>query len=722
VVRPGSTSGAAGNAGVVRPGAMSSGAGVVRPGTDVVRPDTAPDGAAKAVAAVPDAPEVPLEPIHIVLPTIPVKPVKQGFLDRLVAGKTDAEKAEEAARKEEEARRKAEEAQRKADEKARLKDEEAQRRADEKAREEAREARREAREAHRAEVAAERKVRAEADEKERKQAEKERREREKAEEVQRREQERLRLREAEELEEGEDEEEPARAPVAPSRPGPPRGAPGPIAPPRPGPPGPVAPPRPGARPRPMPSPDRRTRGPQRYDEYEPVRARRPLWHWAVAGVALVALGGGSAAVAGAIAPPATVVYQAGIDTGDQAPILGGLDSGAPTPTTAGLEAALAPILNTPNLGTNPAVTVADSATGRLLWNRGGDALVKPASSAKILTAAAVLMIRGPNYRIPTLVVAGANPGDVVLVGGGDPTLAASEAAYFRGAARLDELAQQVRSALGGATPSRVLLDGSLFTGSSVGPSGSGNLGNAVANVTALMMNGARTDPNYRGSHPQFFSQPDVAAGRAFASALGVPEAQVVPGSAPAGARVLGEVLSPPISSMVEEMLAESDNTVAEMLARQVALAKGQPATFAGAAQAIRGVLADLGVPMPAGSALQDGSGLSHDNRVTTNHLVAVLLKAASPELPQLHPILSGLAVAGYSGTMDDAHQRGDAGRGQVRAKTGTLAGVNALVGFVIDADGRLLTFAAIGNGTPSEFVAEPALDRIAERLTRCGCG
>jgi D-alanyl-D-alanine carboxypeptidase/D-alanyl-D-alanine-endopeptidase (penicillin-binding protein 4) len=213
----------------------------------------------------------------------------------------------------------------------------------------------------------------------------------------------------------------------------------------------------------------------------------------------------------------------------------------------------------------------------------------------------------------------------------------------------------------------------------------------------------------------------MAAGRAFADVLGIPQSQVVSGAAPADARVLGEVFSPPIASIVERMLAESDNTVAEMMARQVALAEDVPASFDGAAQASRDVLAELGMPQSAGAALVDGSGLSYANRVTTNQITTVLLKAASPEHPELRTLISGLAVAGYSGTMDEAHGRQRAGRGLVRAKTGTLSTVNALVGFVVDADGRLLAFAAIANNAPNRFVAEPALDRIAERLTRCGC-
>ena len=56
----------------------------------------------------------------------------------------------------------------------------------------------------------------------------------------------------------------------------------------------------------------------------------------------------------------------------------------------------------------------------------------------------VLAARGPAYRIPTRAVAGANPGEVVIVGGGDPTLAVDKNGFYPGAARLDDLAAQVR--------------------------------------------------------------------------------------------------------------------------------------------------------------------------------------------------------------------------------------------------------------------------------------
>ncbi len=86
----------------------------------------------------------------------------------------------------------------------------------------------------------------------------------------------------------------------------------------------------------------------------------------------------------------------------------------------------------------------DVATGEALYDRGADRATVPASTTKLVTAATVLATRGPAYRIPTRVVAGANPGEVVLVGGGDPTLSIGAKGYFPGAARLDLLAAQVK--------------------------------------------------------------------------------------------------------------------------------------------------------------------------------------------------------------------------------------------------------------------------------------
>jgi D-alanyl-D-alanine carboxypeptidase/D-alanyl-D-alanine-endopeptidase (penicillin-binding protein 4) len=413
-----------------------------------------------------------------------------------------------------------------------------------------------------------------------------------------------------------------------------------------------------------------------------------------------------------------------------APVLAGLDTKAPAPTSAGLTAAIDGLLGQPSLA-HVTASVVDVSTGRELYNKNGANPATPASSQKLLTAAAVLYMRGPEYRIPTRVVAGSQPGEVVLVAGGDLTLSAGADGYYAGAGRLDLLASQVKSALGGTAPTKVIIDQSVFQGPPLPPEGvwfgADVTSGTVARITPLMINGARTSLKHvvHGT-PKRSAQPDQAAAAEFAKALGLPASAVTTGTATAGAKQLGEVFSPPLSRLVETMLLESDNVLAEGLARQVALAKNMPASFDGAAAATKQVLTELGLPA-SGITLVDGSGLSWNNRVTASLLAAVLVKASSPDQPKLRSILSGLPVAGYSGTLDDRFDTNGTGPavGIARAKTGTLSGVNAMAGTIVDNDGRLLAFAVVANQVPSgqgaSDAAENALDRVAAALAGCGC-
>ena len=127
-----------------------------------------------------------------------------------------------------------------------------------------------------------------------------------------------------------------------------------------------------------------------------------------------------------------------------------------------------------------------------------------------------------------------------------------------------------------------------------------------------------------------------------------------------------------------------------------------------------------------GARMADGSGLSTTDRVPARLLGALLTAAAAPaggQGGQLRPILTGLPVAGGEGTLDDrfaADSETAAGRGVVRAKTGTLTAVSSLAGVTTDADGRLLAFALMTNGVNPAAV-RPRLDAIATELARCGC-
>jgi serine-type D-Ala-D-Ala carboxypeptidase/endopeptidase (penicillin-binding protein 4) len=121
--------------------------------------------------------------------------------------------------------------------------------------------------------------------------------------------------------------------------------------------------------------------------------------------------------------------------------------------------------------------------------------------------------------------------------------------------------------------------------------------------------------------------------------------------------------------------------------------------------------------------LYDASGLSHLDRVSAHTLVQAVQLAASSSHPVLHVVLEGMPVAGLTGTLATRYRRGpaSAGAGVVRAKTGTLAGVNTIAGYLVDADGRLLVFAFMTDRAGSPSATEAALDRLVARLAICGC-
>ena len=386
------------------------------------------------------------------------------------------------------------------------------------------------------------------------------------------------------------------------------------------------------------------------------------------------------------------------------------------------------------------VSIVEVGSAEPLFRTHEDDLTVPASTTKLVTAAAVLASRGAAHRIPTRVVAGAAPGEVVIVGGGDPTLGAGAKSAYPKAARLDRLAAQVRKALGGQRPTRVVVDGSLFSGPLLGPRWDTDVVPVgyAAPVTAFMVDGGRRRPVLSGRGDLRDAKPDMAAGADFARLLGVspgavakgvaPEPAVPEPSAPAagwtpGAE-LGVVESPPMVRLVEWMLQASDNVIAEALARQVALAQGEEASFAGAAAAVDTVLGRLGLDATE-SELRDGSGLSRANQVTPSLLTDVLALAASGARPELTGLFAGLPVAGWSGTLEDRFavtQANGAGQGVVRAKTGTLNGVSSLSGVVATGSGHLLAFAIMADGvTANGEVAKRVLDRIVTRLVACGC-
>ncbi|MFJ3882902.1 D-alanyl-D-alanine carboxypeptidase/D-alanyl-D-alanine-endopeptidase [Streptomyces sp. NPDC090077] len=381
-----------------------------------------------------------------------------------------------------------------------------------------------------------------------------------------------------------------------------------------------------------------------------------------------------------------------------------------------LAGALAPLLADPALGTARGASVIDVATGRVLYESGAADPMKPASTVKIVTASAALAALGPEHRIRTTVAPGAGPGEIVLVGGGDPSLTAKKKSPAGSGGSLVALAADTAQALKAAGTDTVTLgyDDSLYTGPVLHPNDVGRAGN-IAPVTALTADEGRRDDSTAGTAART-DDPSGDTARAFAALLRDRGIKVngEPGKAkaPAGAQPLATTLSTPLAGLVERMLTNSDNDIAEALARQTALAAGKPASFEGGEQAVTEKLASLGVDLK-GTRFLDGSGLNHEDRVTTRLLTALLAKAADPARPELRPVLTGLPVAGFTGTLSGRNSGTSPAAGLLRAKTGTLTGANGLAGTVVDPSGRLLAFAFLAGNAPVKESAEKGLDKLA---------
>ncbi|MFF3938233.1 D-alanyl-D-alanine carboxypeptidase/D-alanyl-D-alanine endopeptidase [Streptomyces phaeofaciens] len=400
------------------------------------------------------------------------------------------------------------------------------------------------------------------------------------------------------------------------------------------------------------------------------------------------------------------------------PGLGGpADTVKSAPATTGLAAVLDPLLRDPALGTRHAAAVVDVTTGERLYGAGADQALTPASTTKIATAVAALTAMGPDHRLTTRAALEPDTKELVLVGGGDPTLTARKDA--QGWASLRTLATAAAKTLKqrGLTEVTLSYDTTLFTGSEIHPIG---VNPNLAAVTSLSADEGRTDDSTSGPAARV-SDPAADATRRFADFLkaeGIKTTSPGLSKATTRAETLATVSSPPLSDLVERMLTNSDNDIAEALARQTALATGGHADFAGGGRAVHAQLKKLGLPV-AGAAFKDGSGLDRGDRLTAHLLTALLVKAGDPDRPDLRPALTGLPVAGFTGTLSTRYADGAAG--VVRAKTGTLSGVNALAGTVVDHDGHLLAFALLASGTTDPTAAQTALDRTATALAGCGC-
>ncbi len=433
----------------------------------------------------------------------------------------------------------------------------------------------------------------------------------------------------------------------------------------------------------------------------------------------------------AVEPPPGLVLPG---PGPERPVL--TAASGPRADAAAVRARLAPVLADADLGRHAGVLVRDLVRDRQVVAMGDADPYVPASTLKLFTAAAVLAALGPEHRFTTSVLRASSGGrgtaTVVLVGGGDPFLASSPAAAddlgLPAGATLTQLAAETVRTLraDGVRRVRLRYDAGLFTGPAVAPSWENDYvpGDIVSPVSALWVEEGRVGP----TEVERSADPAAAAAAAFGAALEARGVAMRGGvgvrPAPASGDVLAEVASAPLDTLVEHVLEVSDNEGAEVLLRHVGLGTGRAGSFAGGVAGTRELLTGLGVPY-AGVRTFDGSGLSRADRVTRVALVEVLQLGADPDHADLRMVIAGLPVARFTGSLASRFLLPDAtaGRGVVRAKTGTLSGVHGLAGTVVTRDGTLLGFALLTDAVPLQDTldARALLDELAARLAGCGC-
>ena len=168
--------------------------------------------------------------------------------------------------------------------------------------------------------------------------------------------------------------------------------------------------------------------------------------------------------------------------------------------------------------------------------------------------------------------------------------------------------------------------------------------------------------------------------------------------------------SAPLYYIVRDVNKLSNNVMARQIFLTLATTKHPPpATTALATDVVQQWLRERKIPVP-GLVIENGSGLSRRERISANGLARLL--ASADRSPVREEFVSSLAVAAMDGTVQKRFRDGTVA-GQALLKTGSLEGVRALAGYVIDAEGRRFIVTAIINH-PNAARGAPALDYLVQ--------
>jgi D-alanyl-D-alanine carboxypeptidase len=329
------------------------------------------------------------------------------------------------------------------------------------------------------------------------------------------------------------------------------------------------------------------------------------------------------------------------------------------------------------------VGVAVASNGHLLYEHAGSASHVPASNEKLLLSMALLSRLPPTGTIVTRAEAetvserGVIPGDLWLVGRGDPTITRHRMGGLA-AALIDAGITKIQGSVRGSTE--------YFSHDWFAPGWKPEFPDEeVALPSALSYMGNTVD----GRH---VSDPERVAAAALTKKLRARGVKVVgrarAGLAPGGLHAVAQLVSPSLRQILRAQNLDSVNFDAEMLGKLLgALASGAPGTIDKGADVVHAWTAAHGVA----TVNEDSSGLSYANRATALGIVKLLRVAdTSPWGAALRATLPTPGV----GTLE--HRLAGV---PVEAKTGTLEDISALSGWVrLSRTGQQADFSIMSGG------------------------
>lgn len=332
---------------------------------------------------------------------------------------------------------------------------------------------------------------------------------------------------------------------------------------------------------------------------------------------------------------------------------------------------------------NTAVLVQDLKTGEILASHNADRPLLPASIMKTVTIAGLLQEKGPDERFHTRVYADGPiegntiEGDLVVVGGGDPTLGAN--CEPQSADIAEELIASLKHKGISTINGDLRIDTSLFTGPACPPSWADADLNESYGTGCHALNfrrnasGSRAVKNPESVFLSYLTSRLQGAGIHLCGTTKIG----TDGPTSSEATVLLDHVSDKYAEVMRSCMMRSDNLFAETLLRTFGLARGCKGATAASADEMLAYWKKEGVPTK-GVTLIDGSGLSRSNRVTANFINGILRKMGDNE-----DYASFMPLAGQEGTLAEflKDTQLDA---YVAMKTGSMKGIQCYAGYKLD--------------------------------------